>query len=123
MQISNQIQYRQTSMDYRIKQITEELRSDVTRYSCVSSAARSVRMSYSYFQYLFRREMNVSFAHFLKEEKLKRASLLLETTHLSVKEITAKVGGGDENNFIRAFKLRFNITPNKYRKNVENEHF
>lgn len=104
-------------MDYRIEQITEQLETDVSRFPRVALAARELNISVSRFHHLFKQEMAVSFVQYVKEKKLEAAEVLLKTTHLSVKEIVVKVGGGDETNFIRAFKRRFHETPSEYRKN------
>jgi AraC-like DNA-binding protein len=55
--------------------------------------------------------------HWLREQRLMQASLLLETTALSVLQISEQVGYLDSNNFSTAFKRVFRLSPIQYRKN------
>lgn len=109
-------------MDYRIEEITKQLRSDITIFPRVTSAAKSINMSVSYFHHLFKQETAVTFAHYVRNKKLEEAAVLLETSYFSVKEIVVKVDGGDETNFIRAFKQKFSQTPSEYRRTHRIEH-
>ena len=53
---------------------------------------------------------------FLKTYRLEKACELLETTLLSIKEITAQVGVKDESHFMRDFKKSYSVTPSQYRE-------
>jgi transcriptional regulator GlxA family with amidase domain len=58
----------------------------------------------------------LSFTQYVKELRLEKARIFLETTHLRVKEIRARVGATNETHFLRCFKQKFGRTPNQYRK-------
>jgi AraC-like DNA-binding protein len=61
--------------------------------------------------YLFKIELGVAPARYLKRVRLERACQLLETFFLSIKEIAAKVGYNDSRHFMREFKIAYGSTP------------
>ena len=103
-------------MDYRIKEIVTDIESNPRQVQTVKKLAKSVNVSVSYFQHLFKQETNFSFKQYVKKTRLEKARVFLETTHLRVKEIRAKVGATNETHFLRCFKQKFGRTPNEYRK-------
>jgi len=46
----------------------------------------------------------------------KKASQLLETSFLSIKQVMAEVGYNSKAHFTRSFKRHFQVTPSEYRK-------
>ena len=46
---------------------------------------------------------------------MEKAKYLLETSFLSVKEITHRVGLNDESHFVRDFKIAYGLSPTLYR--------
>lgn len=103
-------------MDYRIEELTSIIRANLTRPPSIERMAESINVSVSYLQHLFKRETGISITKYLKELRLQKARGLLETTHLRVKEIRAKVGATDQTHFLRDFKQKFGQTPDRYRK-------
>jgi hypothetical protein len=47
--------------------------------------------------------------------RMARASILLQTTFLSIKEIAAEVGYNDSGYFMRDFKRAYGLTPSQHR--------
>jgi len=86
--------------------------------SALDDLAKSVNLSGSRLRHIFKAETGVSWTKFVKEEKIQRALNLLETSHLSVKEVGTKVGMNNESQFIRSFKRALGVTPAKYRSRV-----
>lgn len=76
--------------------------------------ARSVGLSASRLRHIFKRETGVTLARFLGRMKLEHARRLLETSHLSVKEIAAEVGIPNESHFVRVFKKTYGLPPGRY---------
>lgn len=60
--------------------------------------------------------MGVTPAEFLRETRLTRASTLLATTNIPIKEIAADCGFSDMNYFGKCFKASRGVTPGAYRK-------
>jgi AraC-like DNA-binding protein len=78
--------------------------------------AQSVNLSPSRLHQLFKEETGWPPARYLRLLRMRRATELLETTHLNVKEIMARVGVTDESHFIRDFKKAHGATPARYRQ-------
>ncbi|MBP3742789.1 MAG: helix-turn-helix transcriptional regulator, partial [Treponema sp.] len=57
-----------------------------------------------------------TFINFVSDKRLEKARQLLESTDLSIKEITAEVGYNDQNYFSRIFKNKYGLSPKEYRK-------
>lgn len=107
-------------MDYRVEEILIEIENNLSQMQTAQDFAKSLNVSVSRFQHLFKEEVGMSFSNHVKNLRLQKARQLLEVTHLSVKEIQAKVGATDETHFSRDFKQKFDKTPTEYRKNFRN---
>jgi AraC-like DNA-binding protein len=77
--------------------------------------AQSVNLSLSHLHHLFKDEIGMSPAKYLKHLRMQRALYLLETTFLTVKEIMLRIGMQDESHFIRDFRKAYGMTPIRYR--------
>jgi hypothetical protein len=82
--------------------------------------AKQVNLSRARLCYLFKSESGMSAYRYLKSLRMKEAAVLLSTTFLSVKEIMARVGFGDESHFVKDFKKIYGMTPTEYRKSKAN---
>lgn len=58
---------------------------------------------------------------YLKLLRMEKAKHLLETSFLSVKEITYRVGINDESHFVRDFKKTYGKAPTQYRSQVNEQ--
>jgi AraC-like DNA-binding protein len=85
--------------------------------------ARATNVSSSRLSHVFKTETGTSPAKYMKSARMHKARSLLETTSLSVKEITFMIGLADESHFVREFKKTYGLTPARYRKRflAENE--
>lgn len=63
----------------------------------------------------FRRETGSSIIDYLIRIRIEKATILLEQTNLSLKEIAGSVGYADVSYFIRMFKKQTGITPKQFR--------
>ncbi len=77
--------------------------------------AREVGLSRSHFRHLFKAVTGKPFYTFLNEVRLVESRKLLEATHLTVKEVCAKVGYSNLSMFYRAYKRFYNVSPKKHR--------
>lgn len=59
---------------------------------------------------------------YLKVLRIEKAKHLLETSFLSVKEITHLVGLNDESHFVRDFKKAYGVSPTPYRVRFNGSH-
>lgn len=75
-----------------------------------------MNLSTSQFSHLFKAETNVAPGEYLIRLRMEKASQLLATTFLSIKEIMAEVGYYNKSNFLRQFRRSFDVTPSEYRR-------
>lgn len=77
-------------------------------------------ISPSYFSRIFTKEFGVNFNAYLSELKLLWAKELLETTRLSVQQISDNLGFNDSGYLIKKFKTVYGVTPHVYRSHFIN---
>lgn len=97
----------------------ESLRNELFRFPerewNVEYASRSVSMSKSYFQHLYKLSYGISFISELTIARLERAKYLLVSTDYTVSAISELCGYHSGEHFMRAFKGAFDVTPTEYR--------
>lgn len=88
----------------------------------VADLARAVNLSQSRFAHLFHQQIGAAPGRYLRQRRLERARLLLESTFLSVKEVMAAVGFNDPSHFSRDFKSAFGASPRAWREPLARAH-
>lgn len=102
--------------DPRARWVVEWLRtSDLARPARFDDLARSVHLSPSRLRYVFKQEVGVTPAKFLKLLRFEKARQLLQTSFLEVKEVAAMVGLADVSHFVRDYKSLYGETPSETR--------
>lgn len=84
----------------------------------VSDIAGYVGLSREYFCRIFHRHFGMTPARFLREYRLKMASILLVTTDSSISEIASLSGFSDYNYFSSCFSALYGISPLRYRQSA-----
>lgn len=92
--------------------IREHLSEDISR----EEVARAVYLNPDYLSRIFKKELNVSLSHYILEEKMRLAQILLQTTDLSVTEVGGRVGFSNMSAFSYAFRRSTGRTPTSYRR-------
>jgi AraC-like DNA-binding protein len=105
----------QRSCDRRIQNVVALIEKNPLLIKHPGELCRLVNMSTSRFYQLFKAEMRIGPASYVKTRKLALAESLLKTTFLSVKEISARAGFNDLSHFVRDFKRRNGVSPRNYR--------
>jgi AraC family transcriptional regulator of arabinose operon len=103
-------------MGGRIRAAVDMLHRHLDRSWRVEELAARVHLSASRFAHLFRAEMGVSPARYVKTLRLVRAKELLETSFLTVKEVMVSVGLSDASHFVRDFKRHHGMRPGDVRR-------
>jgi AraC family transcriptional regulator of arabinose operon len=101
-------------IEWAVAEIGRRMGDGVT----IADLARAVNLSQSRFAHLFREHMGTSALHYLRQRRLERARLLLESTFLSVKEVMAAVGCNDPSHFSRDFRRAYGASPRAWRNRV-----
>ena len=109
-------------MDPRVQKIEQLMRNNLHREWSLRELAEAVNLSASRLSHIFASEVGKSPIHYLRQLRMDRAKFLLDTSFLSVKEITHQVGLNDESHFVRDFKKFYGDAPTRYRLRSRNEH-
>lgn len=100
-----------------LRRITEYVNENFCEPITLDLIASETGLSRYYVSHLFKELMNTTFIGYLNELRLSRAAMLLTTTDTPVIEIAGMSGFNNISNFNRAFKMFYNTTPSKYRRN------
>lgn len=104
--------------------VTTTLKYIEENYSnpCLSaeSIADYVDISPNYLRTIFKNTVNKSLSNYISEFRFNKSKALLETTDLTVSDISTAVGFSNSNYFYTAFKKNYGISPNQYRTNYKN---
>ena len=103
-------------MEHRVRQVIALAEQTLHRGWSPAKLAALVNLSPSRLHQLFKEETGVPPARYLRQLRMRRAMELLETTHLSVKQVMTVVGLNDESHFVRDFKKTCGLTPARYRE-------
>jgi AraC-like DNA-binding protein len=82
----------------------------------VSELAGEVQLSPAHLQRLFKQKTGRHLSDLIGEHRLQKASRLLSSTDLAIKEIAHAVGYEHHSSFVRAFQRRFDQSPKYYRQ-------
>ncbi len=82
----------------------------------LSDFAAEQNLTPSYLSQLIRQKSGRNFSDFLTQARMEQAKLLLSDPNQKIYHISEKVGYINPNNFARAFKTYFGITPSEYKE-------
>ena len=107
-----------TTRNPRVKVVIQFMEANLERTISLEELADAPNLSRSYFCTLFRTETGLTPGEYLRRLRMEKASRLLATTLLSIKQIMAMVGY--TSNFVRHFRRYFEFTPSEYRERAYN---
>ena len=99
--------------DKRIVEVVKFIDEYYTKGIGVAEIAEHVKLERTYFTKLFKRIRGISPQSYLVELRLDKAAELLSSGQKADK-VYEKVGYSDYQAFVRAFKLKFGVTPQKF---------
>jgi AraC-like DNA-binding protein len=100
--------------DHRLKKAFELIEADPSL--SVAELAQSINLSPSRLEHLVQAQTHIRLRAFIRHRRLKLAISLLESTFLSVKEISARVGYSSAASFARMFRKQMGKTPTTWRQ-------
>lgn len=109
-------------MDARVETAIELMHKSVSDQLSMRILARSVNLSATRLRQLFKQETGRTPMQYLKDLRLQRAKELLQTTFLSIKQVSFFSGIQNANHFMREFKKRCGLTPSQFRTRWRKEH-
>ncbi len=108
----------------RYRQPFVEIRNSIYNFSSfnpdknVNELAKSLNISTSYFQHIYKQLFEVSVMQDIIKSRLEYACHLLNSEYDSITDIAAKCGYENKEHFTRQFKEIIGMTPNQYRKSL-----
>ena len=78
-------------------------------------------ISSCYFSTLFKKHANSSFKEYVNYERIKKATELLESTNLIIKQVAEAVGFSDPLYFSKVFRRYRLVSPQEYRLSIKNK--
>lgn len=99
------------SGDRRVRTVLAIIDADEAGALTAGKIAASTNLSASRLTHLFKKEVGVSFARYVRLARYARAQKLLQNSFLSVKQVAAIVGVNDVSHFTRDYKRMYGETP------------
>ncbi len=100
----------------RIREVQQYIEAHFSEDLRISDLAAKFYMNHCYLTHLFKKQVGYSPKQYILLNRLSYAQELLENTSLQVSQIAIQCGFGDVNNFIRAFREGFGMSPNHFRQ-------
>jgi len=114
----------QIPADTKTDQAPEEIIRTVLEYcntnyrdGSLSELADSLYMNSSYLSQVIKLKTSRTFSDLLNESRMKQAALILKDPDVKIYNISTMIGYVNSNNFTRAFKAYWGVTPSEYRSN------
>lgn len=106
---------RATSGD-TMERAAQILREQYDRNWSLHEIADRVHFNRTYFSSLFKQHFGIGYSDYLNDVRMERAAEQLIRSNVQVGRLAQKIGFHDATYFIKAFKKKYGVTPNEYRK-------
>jgi len=104
--------------DVILERINEYIRSHLQKAPAIGTLAAALGYSVSHLRTVFRTELGVSLGKYIRESRLSRAAMLLQSTEMNISEVASESGFDSIFAFSRAFKKAYGVPPKSYSKFV-----
>lgn len=105
-----------TGTDETIKKVFEYCMENY-REGSLTDLSEKLYLNPSYLSQLIRQKTNLTFSDCIFKVRMKQAAFLLQNPAIKIYNISSMVGYVNANNFTRAFRTYYGITPSEYRTN------
>lgn len=103
----------------RIETVLQFIERNLCKGLTLEDAAAFAHVSPCYLSRLFRKEMNMTFISYIKEQRIERAKQLLKNSDLPISNVSLDLSYADANYFCKAFKKEVGISPSQYRQRCQ----
>ena len=107
------------SAEERVAQSIDALRSDWQRPHRLGELATAAKVSVAHYSSLFRVRTGFSPIDFLIRLRVRHACRVLDTTSITIKEVSERCGFADPYYFTRCFRRVMGISPRSYRRTTK----
>lgn len=105
-----------TTRNPRVMTVIQFMETNLQRRISLNELSDAANLSRSYLCNLFKTHTGLPPGEYLRRLRMEKASHLLATTLLSIKQIIAMVGYSDRATFLRHFRRYFDSVPSEYRQ-------
>ncbi|SDI34469.1 response regulator transcription factor [Proteiniclasticum ruminis] len=109
-------QDKQLDLSPPIKNALQYINAHYQTKLTLEDVSSHVYLNSSYLSQLFKKEMGIAFGEYLENMRIRYAKNLIKSTHLSMNEISEKVGFSSQNYFTRVFKKVTGLSPARYKE-------
>ncbi len=102
---------RRSGFSSPIKEALSFIENNFASIAYIKEIADHVNLSLDYFSRVFKKEVGITISSFLMSYRLDKASVMLKSCDLSIKEVALKVGFENVSYFSRSFKKKFQVQP------------
>lgn len=88
------------------------------RDGSLSDLSQSLYLNPSYLSQLIKQKTNMTFSDHIQEIRMKQAAVFLQDPSVKIYHISSMVGYVNSNNFTRAFRTYYGMTPTEYRSKM-----
>jgi two-component system response regulator YesN len=113
-------EYRKGSSPDVLFRCKEILKDHFMQNITLNEMAELVNVTPSYLSRLFKKEVGINYIDYIHCLRLDKAKNLLSNNNLKIMEVSKVVGYMNAYYFTRVFKKKFGITPEEFRKKLEN---
>ncbi len=92
------------------------IQNNYCRNICLDEMATLCNISSSYFSKLFKKITGENFSNYINKLRMEKARQLLETSNISIKDLSIDLGYEDCAYFVKVFKKIVGLTPTSYRQ-------
>lgn len=96
----------------------EMISADLSRHYTIEQIAGRVGLSATKLKKGFKELFKMTLFEYLETERMEKAKVLMRSTDKSIKQICGLVGFKYVNNFRRAFKRKFGLSPHEWQKGL-----
>lgn len=92
------------------------------REGTLTEISENLYLNPSYLSSLIKQKTSLNFSDHIQKVRMRQAALFLQDPNIKIYNISNMVGYINPNNFARAFKLYYGVSPSEYRANHLNDH-
>ncbi|RFS21924.1 AraC family transcriptional regulator [Chitinophaga silvatica] len=111
--------YMKKGADNIIEQCIQIMKQKLDQHLTLADLSQATCLSASYLSAIFKEKTKYSPIQLFTSLRMQKASQLLKSTRLSVKEIGSEMGYPDQYTFSRSFKLVMGVSPKTFREKLE----
>lgn len=115
-EICNSVSISRMDINETIVEITKYIDENYTSDITLEDVAGQFFITPQYLSKLFKENTGKNFSEYIISMRLTKAKELLDTTNMSIKDISYNIGYNDPNYFSRLFKKEMGISPSEYVK-------